>query len=113
MSCCTYNLQISQGDTFNLALNLTNSSGLPLDLTNCLISGWIQSKLSCSGILCNLNPQIQLPSSSGIISLNIPYSGTQLLPCDIFPYQIQMYNTGVVPQIVTKILNGYAYIYYL
>lgn len=112
MSCANYNLEISQGDDFNISLNLTTSSGTPIDLTTCLISGWIQSKLSySSGILCNLNPQIVSPPTSGIISLNIPYSNTYL-PVDIFPYQVQMINTGYgyTPPIVTKILKGYAYI---
>ena len=114
MPCCkTYDLQISQGDTFALSLNLTDDNNNPINLTNCLVNGWIQSKLSCSGILCNLNPQIISPPTNGIITIGIPYSGTSLLPCDIFPYQIQLYNTGSSPTIVTKVLNGYAYIYAL
>ena len=42
MSWCnnnsSYNLQIGQGETFNLSLNLTTNSGTPVDLTNCLVN---------------------------------------------------------------------------
>lgn len=107
----SYDLQIAKGTSYNISLLLTDNFGNPIDLTTCMVSGFIRANFITSGILLNINPTIASPPSSGIININIPYSGTAQLPIDILTYDIMSYNTGLNPMQVSKVLKGYVYVY--
>lgn len=103
-----YDLDIMKGTDYSLSLNLTNSDGSPIDLSNCSISGYLKFKYSDSptGKLASLGPLI-VNATGGSISLSISNSGTDNLPSTLGVYDINIYKSGVV----TNVLAGRARIY--
>ena len=104
-----YDLEIFKGSTYSLSVGLTDGDGVPIDLTNYDISGFLKFKYSDSTKLVSLSPLKTLPLASGIISLNIPDSGTSALPVTLGVYDVEIYHTGALT--VDKILKGKAFIY--
>jgi hypothetical protein len=104
-----YDLEIYQGSTYSLTIGLTDGDDVPIDLTNYDISGYLKFRYSDSNRLISLNPIRLAPLASGNISLNIPDSGTSVLPVTIGVYDIELYHTG--NNTVDKILKGRAYVY--
>lgn len=103
-----YNITIKKGETFGLSLALFDSGNVPVNLSGCLISGFIKTKYGDSSNLTNLNVVIT-NSGSGIVSLNIPSSGTVNLPVNISFYDIKILNTGTSQ--VTRLLDGKVFVY--
>lgn len=104
----TYDLNIIQGQTFSLSLTLRDVNGLPLNLSGNLISGYVKTKYSDSGVLTNLNAVIADPAN-GVVTIGIAASGTSVLPVNYAFYDIEMLNTG--NGFVTKVLAGKASIF--
>jgi hypothetical protein len=104
----TYDIYLGQGTDFNLNIGLTTSSGTPIDLTNCLVSGFIRYSYQ-TGYLSSLNPSILSPPTSGQISLSVPASGTSIFPTSVGLHEIYMINTGT--NTTTKILKGHVYMF--
>lgn len=102
-----YNLQINQGETYSLTMNLTDVSGNPMNLSGTLVSGMMKFRYSDGEALCNLNPTIN-NAASGIINLSIPATETAILPITIAVYDVEIISTG--SNTVTKALMGKAYI---
>lgn len=105
----SYDLQINQGETFNLSIGLKDGDGNPLDLTGNIISGFLKFRYSdpVTDKLTDLNATI-LSIPSGIIGLTIPATGTAHLPITIGVYDVEMTATG--DGTVVKILRGNAYV---
>ena len=102
----TYDLQIYQGTTYNIAINLNNSDGTPVNLSGFAISGFLKYEYSDTGKLVDLSPQIINPVS-GSISITVPASVTASIPITMGFYDVQIYSSGTV----SKVLMGNAYIY--
>jgi hypothetical protein len=101
-----YDIEIIQGSTFTLSIALTDSSSIPLNLTDYNVSGYVRYRFSDSGILTDLNATKTQPYASGIVSLSIPASGTAILPVTIARYDVEIQHTGLGT--VDKVLLGTA-----
>lgn len=99
-----YDFSINKGETFTLNLTLKDSNGVPIDLTDYSVSGFLKYKYSDTGRLLNLQPAKQLPYESGIINISCSATGTAVLPVTIAVYDIEI-SLGVTGN-TTKILNG-------
>ena len=98
-----YDLNIKQGADFYTTLTLQDSSGNPIDLTHCLMSGFIRSNFYATGVLANLNVAAIAPAS-GQLSLSMSSAVTATIPVDYTFYDVNLYNTGT--QITSKIIYG-------
>jgi hypothetical protein len=105
----SYDLDIYKGATFSLSLTLNDASGIPIDLTNYNLSGYLKFKYSDSGKLVDLHPLAIIPLISGNVSLSIPATGTSVLPVTVGVYDIELYHTGLGT--VDKVLMGRARIH--
>ena len=101
-----YDFDVYQGQNFSLSLTVRDNNGVPLDLTNYAISGFIKVNLTSTPI-SSLNAQITTPTS-GIVSLSIPPSGTASLPVDYLFYDVSIDNYSGSAQ---KILLGKISVY--
>jgi hypothetical protein len=104
----TYDLQIYKGQTFSLSLTLRDTNGTPLNLAGQLISGYLKTKYSDSGVLTNLNVTIA-DAANGIVTLGIAATGTAVLPVNYAFYDVELLNP--IDQSVNKVLGGKALIY--
>lgn len=104
----TYNLQINQGETFNLSVTISNDDGSPMNLSSSVVSGYLKFKYSDTNKLADLNPVVITPTS-GILTLGISATGTAALPIMIGVYDLEATNTGNGS--VIKLLAGKAYVY--
>lgn len=104
----TYDLSIFQGQTFSLSLTLRDINGTPINLAGYAISGYLKTKYSDSGKLTNLNVIIS-DAVNGVVTLNIPATGTEALPVNYAFYDIEMLNSG--DGSVTKVLAGKASVF--
>lgn len=104
----TYDLSIYQGQTFNLSIALKDNDGIPMNLSGQLISGYMKTKYSDSGVLTNLNATIS-NAASGIVTLSIAASGTATLPVNYGFYDVELFNP--IDDSVAKVLAGKALIY--
>ncbi len=103
----SYDLQITQGTSFNLSITVKDDDGNPLDLTNYRTSGQFKRFYSDT-TYTNLNVSISTPTG-GIITLDIPYNITAILPIGIGVYDINLLNTG--SNYSFKPLAGNAFVY--
>lgn len=99
-----YDLTVNRGTSFSLSLTLNDTNGLPIDLTNYFVSGFIKYRYSDSGILSDLNATKVPPYSGGNIALSIAPSGTALLPVGLSVYDVNIFHTG--SGISSKVLYG-------
>ena len=104
----TYDIDIYQGQTFNLSLTLKDDQGLPISLTGQAVSGLLKTRYSDTGSLMSLGASI-VSAPNGTISLNISAIDTAKLPVNYSVYDIEMIHTG--NGTVTKVLAGKASIY--
>lgn len=79
-----------------------------MNLNGCSVSGYLKNRYGNADKLANLNVSVITPTS-GIVSLNIPATGTAALPVNIGVYDVEMFNSG--DGTTTKVLMGNAYIY--
>lgn len=100
-----YDINIQQGADFYTTLSLTDCSGNAMNLSNCILSGYIKTHFYDTGILASLNPTI-INVTGGIISLSISASFTTGIPVNYSFYDISLYNSG--SNLTSKILYGKA-----
>jgi len=104
----TYDLSIYKGQTFSLSLTLKDVSGVAINLAGYAISGYLKNKYSDTGKLVDLNVAIA-DAANGVVTLNIPATGTEALPVNYAFYDVEMLNSG--DNSVTKVLAGKASIF--
>ena len=102
----TFDLHISQGNSYTVSLNLTDSNANPLNLSGYNLTGQVKNLYSDSGSLINLNPTIT-NAISGMISINVLPNLTTGIPVTLGIYDIEMYNETQS----TKVLRGNVFIY--
>jgi hypothetical protein len=100
----SYNLEIIKGSTFSARVTATNSDGSYINLTNFNARGYIRYSYGSTGILLDIQPSVDSSYVSGIVNINIPSTGTSLLPVGVFPQDIEIYSGNYV----VKFLRGYA-----
>ena len=103
-----YNFSLCQGQTFCLSIGLTDDNNIPIDLTTNQISGSIKTHFSDKVFLTDLGVQI-VNATGGLISLNIPASGTAALPVNYAFYDLSMFNSQ--DNSTNKILWGMVSVY--
>ena len=109
----TYNIDISQGNTLDLRLNVKDSSNVPINLSGFNVRGQVRHRYSSSTVLLNLNPLIVTGVSgsfftSGFIDIVIRATGTAILPIMQGVYDIEKFTlSNGVDYDVEKLIQGY------
>ena len=120
----SYDLNITQGSSFNVRLTTKDSNGNALNLSGYHVSGFIRNKYSDAAGLLSLAPSIvsgqSVPTDStnwqndaifsGLIDVNLTATSTAALPITQALYDIEIYLDNAETS-VFKILNGKANIY--
>jgi len=124
----SYDLNITQGSTFNVRLTTKDSNGNALNLSGYHVSGYIRNKYSDTASLLNMEPLIVsghaldqtlapgvLKAStdaifSGLIDISLIPAKTSALPITQAIYDIEIY-LDTAETSVFKILNGKANIH--
>lgn len=106
MSTNRYNLEIYQGSTFSTILSLLNSDGSILTLENYVPTGQVRYSYGNTGVLLHLRPTIY-SITGGQISLIISGAESSSLPCGIFPFDIEIFTTGLADETILKPILGY------
>lgn len=101
-------LTIYQGETYSLPLTVLDANGAVQNLSGYGVSGYVKTSYSNSGKLVDLGIVVT-STGSGIITLNIPATGTQALPTNISFYDINIMASGTTT--VTKAFGGKVYTY--
>jgi hypothetical protein len=120
----TYDLNITQGSSYNIRLKTKDVNGNALNLSGYHVSGYIRNKYSDTTYLLDFSPIIvsgqsvpTTPSNlsndaifSGLIDINIHPTGTAALPITQALYDIEIYSGTASDResLVFKILNGKA-----
>ena len=100
----SYNIHIEQGASLNLSLVASDSAGNLLNLSGYQATGQVKYGYGSTGILLNLNPQIDPSLVSGIINISIPSNQTTGLPITKGIFEVDIYNSiGYT----VKVLGGY------
>lgn len=98
-----YNISLTQGESYGLTATLKNSDGTNMNLSGYYVRGKAKYNYGDTGIILDLNPQIY-NVNNGIITFNIPPTGTAALPVGMLVYDIEKYTSGDAS--VSKVLNG-------
>ena len=135
----SYDLNITQGSSYNIRLKTKDLNGVALNLSGYHVSGYIRNKYSDSTYLLDLKPLIvsgqSVPTTlvnlsndaifSGLIDINLHPTGTAALPITQALYDIEIYSghTNIDPHdddilhsdpedfLAFKVLNGKANIH--
>ena len=99
------NIDIYQGDTYNLSAIVKNSDGSRYNLSGYSGVGVIRNNF-CGDVLGNFNVSIT-NATSGEITASVHNTGTSNLPIGVWPYNIE-FSSGTF---VIKFLQGYCYVY--
>ena len=124
----SYDLNVTQGSTFNVRLTTKDSNGSALNLSGYDVSGYIRNKYSDTTYLLDMAPTIVSGHAaahdpndplktdaihSGLIDVNLAATGTAALPITQAIYDIEVYlnPNNMNTTSVFKILNGKANIH--
>ncbi|MAF24052.1 hypothetical protein CL634_00485 [bacterium] len=103
----SYDLNITQGSSYNIRLKTKDTAGIPLNLSGFHVSGYIRNKYSDKVHLLDLKPIIVSGHSagadpndplktdaihSGLIDINLHPTGTAALPITQALYDIEIYS---------------------
>jgi hypothetical protein len=114
----TYDLNITQGSSFNIRLTAKDSDSNYINLSGYSVSGYIRNRFSDSSYLLDLEPIIVSGQSdpttpanllndaifSGLVDVSILPTDTAALPITQAIYDIEVYKATTV----IKLLNGKA-----
>ena len=103
-----YDFNVTQGTEFYVKLNLKDSSGSVINLTDYLVSGQVKNRYGDSSALFDLNPSGLIPLTGGQVEVLIKGSGTAALPVGQHLYDIEIYTTqGYADKVVYGNFNVY------
>lgn len=109
MAAVPLNLVMEKGDTFEVEFNLRDPAGNLINLLNYTIEAKMAKNYSNTATQYDLNPTILIPSE-GLISLNMPASGGQLItktqdiPEGRYVYNIRVFNSNLTR--IEKVVEG-------
>lgn len=101
-----YDFDLIKGETFSQRIIIRDENYNYKNLSGYLVSGFCKYAYCNSGYLLNLNPTVY-SEISGILDLNVHYTGTNSLPVTKLPYDINIY-AGSSSE---NVLYGYIYVY--
>ena len=92
-------LNLKQGETFDVRLILKDSNGSPINLSGYTVSGAAKYRYNNSGFYVNLNPEVVSGISgelfpSGYIDINISGATTATFPIIESNYEIKRINSS-------------------
>jgi hypothetical protein len=105
----TYDLNITQGSSFNIRLTAKDSDSNYINLSGYTVSGHIRNRYSDTGYLLDLEPTIVSGGTpdaifSGLVDVALHPTGTANLPITQAMYDVEVYKADTV----IKLLNGKA-----
>jgi hypothetical protein len=103
-----YDLNITQGNSFNVRLVAVDLNGTAYDLTNWSLRGHAKVGYSESAVLIDLQPTKVSPYNQGFIDISLPSTFTKTLPITEGVFDIEMYDSS---GFVDKLIKGYVRIY--
>jgi hypothetical protein len=103
----TYNISVTQGESFSLTLTANDASGLPINVSGLSISGSVKRLYGETGIITSLNPSGVAPLSSGYVAINLNSLQTAALPIMRGIYDIE----GSSGNYCVKLCKGYFDVY--
>jgi len=104
----TYNLDISQGETYSIRLNAKDSSGSRINLSGYTARGVIKYGYGSTGYLLDLDPDVVSGSLlSGFIDIALTPNQTSSLPVGQFVYDVEVSGGTSVFRVVqgTAVVN--------
>ena len=104
----TYNLDISQGETYSIRLNAKDSSGSRINLSGYTARGVIKYRYGSTGYLLDLDPDVVSGSLlSGFIDIDLTPAQTSSLPIGQFVYDVEISGGTSVFRVVqgTAVVN--------
>lgn len=104
----TLNITGIQGSTLLLSINLRDSNANYINLSGYGVRSYVKSKFSTSDVLLDLNPRIN-SYVSGQITISGSATGIAAIPCNIYPYDVEIYISGGADTYTLKPLRGYFY----
>lgn len=99
----SYDIFITQGETYTLSTGLKNDDGSVIDLSSYSLRGQVKYNYGSNSYLVDLEPQI-ISAISGNISIALTASETAALPVTVAFYDVERYTSG--DGSVYKVLNG-------
>jgi hypothetical protein len=103
-----YDLNITQGNSYNVRLVAVDPNGTAYDLTNWSLRGFAKVKYSDATALIDLQPTKVSPYTNGFIDISLPATFTKNLPITEGVFDIEMYDASGH---VDKLIKGYVRIY--
>ena len=114
----TYDLNITQGSSFNIRLTAKDTAGNYINLSGYNVSGYVRNRYSDTSYLLDMKPSIVSGQSvattaenlsndaifSGLVDVSLHPTGTAVLPITQAMYDIEVYKGSTV----IKLLNGKA-----
>ena len=105
----TYELNITQGSSFNIRLTAKDTDGNYINLSGYTVSGYIRNRYSDTSYLLDMEPTIVTGGTpdaifSGKVDVALAATGTAALPITQAMYDIEVYKNDQV----IKLLNGKA-----
>ena len=97
-----YDFSITQGTSFIVYINATDSNGNIINLSGYNSRGYVKNQYSDNSYIYNLNPTVTSPFESGIVAISGNYLDTSMLPAGSFLYDVEVFN-GIFSN---KILYG-------
>lgn len=89
-----YDIIATKGSNLNLRFVASDEDGLPIDLTQYTVSGFVKLRYSDTGVLLDLQPVIETGYLSGFIDVFVPASSIYPLPITQALYDIKIYESG-------------------
>jgi hypothetical protein len=101
-----FNLDINKGESYDLTATLTNTEGVPVNISGYALRGKVRYSYGSTGILVDLSPTV-VNATGGVINFNLTALETQDLPVTVAVYDIERFVSGQSPEItVTRVLQG-------
>jgi len=104
----TYNLDITQGETYAIRVSAKDSSGTRINLSGYTARGVIKYRYGNTGYLLDLDPDVVSGSlTSGFIDILLTPSQTANLPVGQFAYGIEISGGTSIYKVVkgTAVIN--------
>lgn len=106
MSCnVNYNICVNQHASYKLAVTITDSGSIPMDVTNWYISGSIKEKYTSTTAVANFGVEPVL-LVSGAFNIYLTPAQTALLTRPLYFYDVLAEVSGSSPPETVRLLEG-------
>ena len=96
-----YDIIATKGASLKLTFTALDETNTPIDLTQYSVSGYVRLKYSDTGVLLDLEPQIDSSYTGGLINLELTPDKLEDLPITEAVYDIKVQHiSGYVAQAV-------------